>query len=234
MKYLSQILSLGFFLFLAIQVQAQHDHGSHNQKAATTKAEATPAGGVTDIFMVSGNCGMCERRIEGALTNVKGVQSADWDVDTKVLTVKYDDTVISLDDIKKKVAEAGHDTDKFRAKDEVYSNLPGCCQYDRPAAEKTSNVSAVQGTEASLTVYGNCGMCKRRIEGALIKMAGVNAANWDAETQVLSVNYDAAQTNLDEIQKTITRVGHDTDKYRTDDKVYENLPGCCQYDRPKG
>jgi len=132
MKYLSQILSLGFFLFLAIQAQAQHDHSSHNQKTATTKAEVQPTGGVKDIFMVYGNCGMCERRIEGALSKVKGVHSADWDVDTKVLTVQYDDATISLDDIKKKVAEAGHDTDKFRAKDEVYSNLPGCCQYERP------------------------------------------------------------------------------------------------------
>lgn len=132
MKYLIQILSLGFFIFLTIQVQAQHDHGNHNQKAEPTKAEASPAGSGTDIFMVYGNCGMCERRIEGTLTKVKGVYSADWDVDTKVLTVKYDDAAISLDDIKKKVAEAGHDTDKFRAKDEVYSNLPGCCQYERP------------------------------------------------------------------------------------------------------
>lgn len=132
MKYLSQILSLGFFLFLAIQVQAQHDHGSHNQKTEPIKAEAMPVGGVTDIFMVYGNCGMCERRIEGALSNVKGVYSGDWDVDTKVMTVKYDDGIISLDDIKKKVAEVGHDTDKFRARDEVYDNLPGCCQYERP------------------------------------------------------------------------------------------------------
>lgn len=132
MKYLSQILSLGFFLFLGIQAQAQHDHGSHGHKAEPTMAEATSAGGVTDIFMVYGNCGMCERRIEGALAQVKGVQFANWDVDTKVMTVKYDDTAISLDDIKKKVAEAGHDTDKFRALTEVYDKLPGCCQYERP------------------------------------------------------------------------------------------------------
>jgi|GEM_PF-199881 copper chaperone CopZ len=234
MKYSISIISVGFFLLLAFQTQAQHDHGNHSHQAPAKNTEVQPAGGVKDIFMVYGNCGMCERRIEGALANVKGVHSADWDMDTKVLTVQYDDAVISLDDIKKKVAEAGHDTDKFRAKDEVYSNLPGCCQYDRPAAEKANNVASIQGTEASLTVYGNCGMCKRRIEGALKKMAGVNAATWDAETKVLEVNYDAAQTNLDEIQKTIAGVGHDTEKYRADDKVYENLPGCCQYDRPKG
>lgn len=82
--------------------------------------------------MVYGNCGMCERRIEGAVSSLEGVRSADWDADSKVLTVQYDDATISLDDIKKKVAEAGHDTDKFKASKEVYDNLPGCCQYERP------------------------------------------------------------------------------------------------------
>jgi periplasmic mercuric ion binding protein len=132
MKYSISIISLGFFLLLAFQTQAQHDHGNHNHQTPAKNKDVQPAGGVKDIFMVYGNCGMCERRIEGALSKVKGVYSADWDVDTKVVTVQYDDATISLDDIKKKVAEAGHDTDKFRAKDEVYGNLPGCCQYERP------------------------------------------------------------------------------------------------------
>ena len=132
MKHLSSIISVGFFLLLAFQTQAQHDHGNHNHQAPAKNTEVQPAGGVKDIFMVYGNCGMCERRIEGALANVKGVHSADWDVETKVLTVQYDDEAISLDEIKKNVAAAGHDTDKFRAEKKVYDKLPGCCPYDRP------------------------------------------------------------------------------------------------------
>ncbi len=132
MKYLSAIISLCFFLFLSVQVQAQHDHGNYGHSPKTNKIKKEPVNAFTDIFIIYGNCGMCENRIEGALANVKGVHSADWDVDTKVMTVKYDDTVIALDDIKKKVAIVGHDTDKFRAKDDTYSSLPGCCQYDRP------------------------------------------------------------------------------------------------------
>ena len=45
---------------------------------------------------------MCEKRIERALTNVEGVHSADWGVDTKVMTIKYDDEAISLDEIKRR------------------------------------------------------------------------------------------------------------------------------------
>lgn len=86
----------------------------------------------TDTIKVYGNCGMCKKRIEGALTKVKGVQSANWDVATKMLTVTYDESKINLDDIHQKVADVGHDTDKVQAKDSVYNGLMGCCQYERP------------------------------------------------------------------------------------------------------
>lgn len=123
---------MAFLLLTYFQVQAQHDHGSHSHEPKKIEKKQPATNSVTDIFMVYGNCGMCEKRIEGSLASVEGVHSADWDVDTKVLTVKYDDAIISLDKIKEKVAAVGHDTDKFRAKDEVYAALPGCCQYERP------------------------------------------------------------------------------------------------------
>lgn len=113
-----------------ITLNAQHDHSGHQHHSKDVSKEVKE--GMTDIFMVYGNCGMCENRIESALMNVGGINSADWDVDTKVMTVIYDDDIISLDKIKEKVALAGHDTDKFRAKNEIYNGLPGCCQYDRP------------------------------------------------------------------------------------------------------
>ena len=132
MKYLSLIFSLCLFLFLNVHVQAQHDHGSHDHAAKAKTNKESPVFSMTEIFMVYGNCGMCENRIEGALADVKGVHSSDWDMDTKVMTIKYDDQVIALDEIKKKIAAVGHDTDKYQAKDEIYNNLPGCCQYERP------------------------------------------------------------------------------------------------------
>ena len=42
----------------------------------------------TDTFKVSGNCGMCENKIEKAAKEA-GAVSADWNQDTKVITVKY-------------------------------------------------------------------------------------------------------------------------------------------------
>lgn len=86
----------------------------------------------TEKFTVYGNCGMCKRTIEGSLKDVKGVASAEWNVDTDEMTVTFNTHKISLDDIKQKIADVGYDTDTHRAKAEVYNSLPGCCQYDRP------------------------------------------------------------------------------------------------------
>ena len=74
---------------------------------------------------------MCKERIEASLKGVKGVQSAVWDVDSKILKVVYDSKAISVDDVQKKVAAVGHDTEKVSAHTGVYNGLPGCCQYTR-------------------------------------------------------------------------------------------------------
>lgn len=94
--------------------------------------DAPKEGESSEEFTVYGNCGMCEKTIEGALADVEGVSSADWNKDDDQLSVIFDSEKISLDDIKQKVADVGYDSDSHRAKDGVYSKLPGCCQYDRP------------------------------------------------------------------------------------------------------
>ena len=85
---------------------------------------------------------------------------------------------------------------------------------------------------ASIKVYGNCGMCKSRIEKSL-KIEGVSKADWDSKTKLLSVSFDDEKTNLKEIEKIIAGVGHDTQTLMADDAIYNKLPGCCKYDREK-
>ena len=82
-------------------------------------------------FKVYGNCGMCKKRIESALSDVKGIEKATWDVKSKMISVTFNPQTISLLTIKKKIAEAGHDTDETKADDKVYNKLPGCCKYER-------------------------------------------------------------------------------------------------------
>lgn len=93
--------------------------------------------GETQSIKVYGECGMCERRIEKAALTVEGVTSAIWSVDAKVLTIKYDRFKKDVaDNVQKKVASVGHDTEKYTAEDAVYQKLPGCCHYARKSGNQ--------------------------------------------------------------------------------------------------
>jgi hypothetical protein len=79
-------------------------------------------------FKVYGNCTECKERIELAC-DVKGIQVANWNIDTKRMFVKYDTDKISLDSIHALIAAVGHDTDLKKAADSTYIKLPNCCLY---------------------------------------------------------------------------------------------------------
>jgi cation transport ATPase len=82
---------------------------------------------------------------------------------------------------------------------------------------------------AEFKVEGVCGMCKDRIEnGALIK--GVKKAEWDKETEMLTVIYNPDKVELLDIHKAIAELGHSTEKVKAEETAYNKLPMCCQYD----
>ncbi len=95
-------------------------------------------------FWVKGNCDECKERIETA-AKTAGASEASWNIETKILTLNFDAAQTSADVILKKIAEVGHDNQRFSADDQVYAALPSCCHYDRneklaanaePAAKK--------------------------------------------------------------------------------------------------
>jgi len=94
---------------------------------------------------------------------------------------------------------------------------------------QTSKAAKETSTKTeTLKVSGNCDMCKARIEKAA-RFDGVSKAEWDTKSKILSVTYDPAKTNIDQIGKKVAAVGHDNEKAKADDKVYSTLPACCQY-----
>lgn len=82
-------------------------------------------------------------------------------------------------------------------------------------------------------VYGNCGMCKKTIEGSLKNEIGISEAKWDIESGEMKVSFNTKSISLDHIKQKIADVGYDSDTHRAKKGVYNNLPGCCQYERPK-
>ncbi|SHE67652.1 Copper chaperone CopZ [Chryseobacterium vrystaatense] len=180
-------------------------------------------------FKVKGNCEMCQSRIETAAKKA-GAKTAVYSIDLQTLTIETDRDV-STDEILKKVADAGHDNEKFKSTDDTYKALPGCCHYERnlqPSSAEAHQHHTKNGNE--FYVKGNCASCKARIEKAA-KAAGADSAEWSAEKQTVTLNFDASKTSSDKVLKAIADAGHDNEKYKTSDEVYKNLPGCCLYDR---
>ena len=84
----------------------------------------------TQTIQVNGVCDMDKRRIENTTLNVEGIKTAVWDVDTKLLTITYSIyKKEAIDNVQRKLASIGHDTEKYRATDAAYNDLPICCHY---------------------------------------------------------------------------------------------------------
>jgi copper chaperone CopZ len=98
-------------------------------------------------------------------------------------------------------------------------------------AQTTSGNPGNKKTE-TFKVWGNCDMCKSRIEKA-VKSEGATAADWNKNTKILTVTFDPSKTSVDLFSKKLAAVGHDTEKYKADDKAYQALDACCQYERRK-
>lgn len=122
MKSIRLFISVLALSLFTVTVSAQaHDDGKAPVTGDTVK---------TETFRVWGECGMCKTRIEKTVKD-EGATAASWDSKTQMLTVTFNPVKTGKEALSKKLAAVGHDTDKFKAPDEVYSSLPGCCHYER-------------------------------------------------------------------------------------------------------
>lgn len=88
-----------------------------------------------------------------------------------------------------------------------------------------------KNAKITFEVNGICEMCKDRIEKAVLKTKGVKFCSWSIETHQLSLIMDERKVDELTIHKNIAAVGHDTKKVKATDEAYNNLHGCCKYDR---
>jgi mercuric ion binding protein len=92
----------------------------------------------TETLKVSGECGMCKKKIEKASKDA-GATYALWNIDTKILTVKYNSSSTNTAKIEKKIAGVGYDTPDYKASNEAYNKLDECCQYEREGTTKVKS-----------------------------------------------------------------------------------------------
>lgn len=173
-------------------------------------------------------CPFCAYGLEKKFKEFKGIKDVKINIETGDFTFAYPaEKELTLDAVEKQVEKAGYTpiSGEVTRTDGTVEAMHGA--QDNPVLDVKNKL-----TETT-KVAGNCGMCKARIEKAASSQAGVFDAIWDKESKQLMVTFDQSRTSLEAVEKAIARAGHDTQNHKAHDEAYENLPGCCHYDRIK-
>lgn len=83
----------------------------------------------------------------------------------------------------------------------------------------------------NIEVNGNCEICKKRIEKAAFSVAGVKSAEWHVDDHMLHLIINEEKCSVQDVEKAIAKVGHDTDDVKATEEDYNKLHGCCKYER---
>lgn len=138
-------------------------------------------------------CASCVRRIEKALDKVEGVQESSVNLATEKARVIYDPATATPVQFKAAIERAGYGVREMPA-------VPVVPVVPAPAASNG---------EATLPITGmTCASCVSRVEKALNKVGGVQAANVNLATEKATVRFDAATTNVAQLTAAVEKAGY--------------------------
>lgn len=205
MKSISAIAMVGLVVLTNIATYAQ----INNAKTVSVK--------------VFGNTAAAKTAIEEE-GNIKKTAQVDWNQQTKMAAITYDASKTTTDEVLKRIALAGYDSEKFLAPDDVYAKLPKAEQYARtlkpkpkhqtmatsehdghytmPAGDHTAHQStgaatAVKGKETQLTnVINQYFALKDALVKTDAKMASDNAAALQEAIKVVDMNKLASAEHM--------------------------------------
>lgn len=125
-------------------------------------------------------CAACVKAAERSVQKLDGIAEVSVNLATEKMNVVYDDTKVSLEQIKAAVAKAG-----YEAKDEELAK------------------------EITIPVQGmTCAACAKAVERAVSKLDGVESVAVNFATEKAVVKYNPTKVRLSEIKQAITKAGY--------------------------
>ena len=73
-------------------------------------------------------CDMCKETLEKYMAFEKGVKKSNLDVESKILTVTYNPSKTTPEQLRKAVSKSGYDADEVPADAKAYKKLDACCK----------------------------------------------------------------------------------------------------------
>ena len=182
-----------------------------------------------DLFQVQVDglgCPFCAYGLEKKFKEFKGIKDVKIDIETGDFSFQYPaQQALSLDKVITQVSKAGYTPNLA-----TIQRADGSVETNKKP-KNNDVVGDAKLTTKKLTVFGNCEMCKARIEKAALDLPGVAEAQWNQKEKILEVHYDSVQTDLLKINEATAAVGHDTKTIKASDADYKALPACCHYKR---
>ncbi|MCQ2263204.1 MAG: cation transporter [Bacteroidales bacterium] len=81
----------------------------------------------TVTIQTNGTCEQCKKLMMDNVPQWKGVQECTYDMKTAKLTIKYDSSKTSVDQLRAGVSKLGYDADNVKADAAARAKLPSCC-----------------------------------------------------------------------------------------------------------
>ena len=176
----------------------------------------------TTTVKIYGNCGMCESTIENT-GNIKNQANVDWDKETKIATISYDSLKTSKEAILKRIALAGYDSNIFLAPNDTYSNLAGCCHYERAKETIAKKNETKMELETNDHAMHSEEMSKAQDENPLSVVFDTYFAVKDALVQTDATTTSAKAQNLLNAVNDVKMEALKMDVHMTWMKVLEHL-----------
>ena len=80
------------------------------------------------VIQTNAICGMCKTNIETSLAALEGVKSAELDLVTKKVKIKYDKDVLDAATLRQAIANTGYSADDVPARPKAQEALAACCK----------------------------------------------------------------------------------------------------------
>ncbi len=211
MKYSSIIIIIASLLF-SVNLDAQTKKKNKERDQFSVQVDGL-------------GCPFCAFGLEKKFKELNGIKDLVIEIETGVMDFSYPSAnVLTIDAVAQQVLDAGYTP--------IVVNIERADGTIEKEVLKTEESTTAEEVETvTFFVAGNCGMCKTRIEEAATTVDGVTSASWDQEKEMLTTTFDTEKTNRKMIEEAIAKVGHDTENVKTDDETYNNLHGCCKYER---
>jgi len=141
------------------------------------------------------HCGGCANKVKTAVKALDGVKDAECDLESKVVSITYDDAQATPAQIKEAIATAKGPAEDY-------------------------NPEAVIAREVQYYAKQiNCGGCAAKVKKNLGAEAGIISVEADPETKIVTVNYDANKVSQKEFKDFFGKFDYTVTRYYDSDKV---------------